>query len=89
MRERREAVNREMELVDESILYGVTHQFRIAIHSHFFQNTRAIRADGLDTQTQFFRNLRGRLSGSDHQHHFVLAIRKRFMERLSGLRLCA
>jgi hypothetical protein len=38
-----------IELVDEPILYGVTHQFCIALHSHFFQNTRPIRADGLYT----------------------------------------
>ena len=60
-------------------------QFCTGLHVHFFQNPRAIGADGFNTQVQFHTNLRDGTPGGNPAKNLEFAVGKDFVRCLMSL----
>ena len=65
---------RKLDLIYQFVLDGMVGKFRVRPHSHFFQDSRAVSADGAVAQREQPGNFADRLSGSDQPHHLEFAI---------------
>ena len=67
------------------MLHRVMHQFGVVPHPHFFQNARAIGADGFDAEGKFFGDFADDFAGGDQAQDLELAVGKQFLRRFLGI----
>jgi hypothetical protein len=60
--------------IHQLILDGITREFRVGLHHHFFEHPRPVCAYGLHTKRELFRNLADRVAGADHPKYLVFPV---------------